>query len=126
MIVKRKPLTKREALEMFIAQDGLCACGCGQKLKAGEIDEQHFPHHELRKDDPDYDGKPNELWIRACHKKETKDVDMPRITKARHQAGGLGSQRAKQAKRTSPLLPARGFDKRFKKKLTGEVIPRTE
>jgi len=109
---------------MFIAQDGRCACGCKQKLMPGQIDEQHRPPHELRKDDPDYDGKPNELWTRACHKKETKDEDLPRIIKARHQAGGLGSQRAKREARTRPLLQTRGFDKRFTRKISGEVIPR--
>lgn len=111
MPVNRKPLTKRELLEMFIAQKGRCACPCKKKLQPGLIDEQHNPPHYLRKDDPDYDGKPNELWIRECHKRETKEVDGPRNVKARHQAGGKGSQRAKQQKRGGSLLPSRKFGK---------------
>lgn len=125
MTATRKSFTKREAIEQCIKQKGRCGCGCGQKLIPGKIDEQHSPPFELMKDRPGYDGKPSSLWLRACHRKETKEVDGPRIVKARHQAGGKGSQIATRTKRGGSSIQSRntlGGDEYQKRKAWAESV----
>lgn len=45
-IDKRKPLTRREVIQLMLNQDGRCGCGCGVKLQPmteGVIDEHIIP-----------------------------------------------------------------------------------
>ncbi len=45
-IDKRKPLTRREVIQLMLDQDGRCGCGCGVKLQPmteGVIDEHIIP-----------------------------------------------------------------------------------
>lgn len=45
-IDKRKPLTRRETIQLMLDQEGRCGCGCGVKLepmKEGVIDEHVIP-----------------------------------------------------------------------------------
>lgn len=70
------------------------------------------------------------LWLscRACHRAKTSGEDMPRIAKAKRQAGEKG-QRARRNKAkaagTHKAIPSRGFDKRFRKRMDGTVEKRT-
>lgn len=105
MTAPRRRLTKLEFAIIWRDQCGLCACGCGQEIDE-KTDEQHSPPYELMKDVPGYDGKPTELLRRECHKRITKERDSPTIVKARHQAGGKGSQQARR-KAKGPQIKSR-------------------
>lgn len=126
--IPRRSFTKREQLAQFIAQDGRCNCGrCdGLKLQPGRIHEQHSPPYDLRKHDPDYDGKPSYLWTADCHKAITKEKDGPVIKKARHQGGGRGSQIAKRKNKSYRPIPGEKLgvkyarQKAFKAKIEAE------
>lgn len=126
MTAPRRTLSKREHLAMFLAQDGRCVCGkCdGLKLRPGEIHEQHDPPYELMKDTEGYDGKPNKLFTRECHENITRTEDGPRIVKARHQAGGKGSQIAKRKNKSYRSIQSRGFDKSLTRGFDGKVRAR--
>jgi hypothetical protein len=75
-------------------------------LKPGEIHEQHEPPYELMKDVEGYDGKPSKLFTKECHENETREEDGPRIVKARHQAGGKGSQRHRRTLKSYKPIPS--------------------
>jgi len=128
MTVPRRSFSKPEHLAQYIEQDGKCNCGeCGGlALIPGEIHEQHDPPYELMKDVEGYDGKPSFLFTKECHENITRTQDGPRIVKARHQAGGRGSQRHKRTLKSYKPIQSRGFDKRFKKKMSGEVEERND
>ena len=114
MTVPRRSLSKREHLAQFLAQDGRCNCGyCdGLKLRPGEIHEQHDPPYELMKDVEGYDGKPSFLFTKECHENITRTEDGPRIVKARHQAGGRGSQRHKRKSKSYRKIPGPSKEQR--------------
>lgn len=66
------------------------------------------------------------LWLACveCHREKTSAEDMPRIAKAKRQAGEKGQHaRRNKAKAagTHKAIQGRGFDKRFKKKFDGTV-----
>lgn len=111
-MTKRQRLTKFEFASLFLAQHGKCGCGCGRKLVAGQIDEEHSRPVALLGD-----PKPDSLWLRECHREKSK-LDMPRIVKARHQAGGKGSQRYRREKHGPSLKSGR--------KLEGRGVPTKE
>ena len=63
-IDKRKPLTRREVIQLMLDQDGRCGCGCGVKLQPmteGVIDEHIIPLTILE--------NANELANRALYRK---------------------------------------------------------
>ena len=63
-IDKRKPLTRREVIQLMLDQDGRCGCGCGVKLQPmteGVIDEHIIPLGILE--------NANELANRALYRK---------------------------------------------------------
>ena len=113
-VEKRKPLTRRQVLELCLRQEGRCACGCGQRLDPmteGVIDE-HLIALELT--------GPNELRNRAllrkpCAKEKTKR-DAGLIAKAKRLAGEVGQNRAKRPIRSAGFRKdiSRGFDGRVK------------
>lgn len=82
-IEKRKALTRREVIDLAVAQMGLCGCGCGVKLDAireGVIDEHVQP---LGLNGPN--AMPNRsLWRRPCSAAKTKG-DIATIAKAKRQ-----------------------------------------
>lgn len=75
----------------------------------------------------DHDESPLMPLCKACHALKTKK-DRKIIAKIKRQKGETG-QRARRAKRGPVLkggrkLESRDFDKRFKKRMDGKVIPR--
>lgn len=116
----RKNLTRAEFAQLMLDQDGLCGCGCGVKMDAmreGIVDEHMIPLAA-----GGTNALPNRRLLRKpCAQRKTDEDDKPRIKKARHQAGGAGSQTAKRAKRGKGSIASRGFDKRLRKKMDGTV-----
>lgn len=112
--MKRTRLTKYEYACLFLEQDGRCGCGCGERLEAGNIDEEHSRPVALLGE-----AKPDSLWRRECHKAKTKG-DVKRIAKAKRQGGETGQ--CARRERNGPRLKSRGFDRTLSKKFSGKVI----
>lgn len=106
--VPRKPLTRKQRAELTLAQAGICGCGCGGKLdqREGIIDEHLDPLGLTGTNDLEN----RSMWRRPCSDAKTQGEDMPRIVKARAQAGETG-QKARRDKRDRPLIRSRGFEK---------------
>lgn len=117
----RKPLTKKQRAELALAQDGICGCGeCGQKLNhasEGTIDEHWNPLGLTGTND-----MANRRLLRApCAAKKTHEADMPRIVKAKAQAGETG-QYARRMKRGGGSIKSGGFEQR-NRKFNGTIGP---
>jgi 5-methylcytosine-specific restriction protein A len=120
VVEKRKPLTRRQVIEIVLRQDGRCACPCKQKLQPlteGCIDE-HLIALEL--------GGSNDMANRAlyrtpCAKAKTATKDAPAIGKVRRIEARLnGTRRARKPIPSRPFpegkrtIPSRPFEKREK------------
>ena len=119
-VEKRKPLTRRQVIEIVLRQEGRCQCGCGVKLSPmteGVIDE-HLIALEL--------GGSNDMANRAlyrtpCAKAKTATKDAPAIGKVRRIEARLnGTRRPRKAIPSRPFpegqrkIPSRPFQKREK------------
>lgn len=85
LVEPRRPLTRREIIELAVRQAGRCGCGCGEKLDAlteGVIDEHVIPLELLGSNDL----KNRELWRKPCSDAKTKK-DRTSIAKAQRLAG---------------------------------------
>jgi hypothetical protein len=106
-IEKRRPLTRREVMQLMLDQEGKCACGCGVKLNPmteGVIDEHRVPLAQLGTNDLDN----RHLYRKPCAKRKTegKDGDNARTAKAKRQAGETG-QYARREARGGGSIPQR-------------------
>ena len=104
----RRPLTRKEYLQLCIDQGGKCACGCGGKLDAireGVIDE----HRIARALGGSDDISNRELWRKPCSKAKTEERDLPAIAKAKRLNGETGQNRRKAE------IKSAGFSNRNKK-----------
>lgn len=85
LVEKRRPLTRREIIELAVRQAGVCGCGCGVKLNAlteGVIDEHIIPLELTGSNDLSN----RELWRAPCSAEKTKK-DRTNIAKAQRLAG---------------------------------------
>lgn len=79
-IEKRKPLTRRQVIQLMLDQEGKCGCGCGVKLNPmteGVIDEHYTPLGQRGTNDLEN----RRLYRKPCAAKKTegKDGDNSRI-----------------------------------------------
>lgn len=75
----------------FWRQNGKCACGCGEELIEGQIDEEHgIPLYFQDADQSD--GTPDALWLRGHHKPKTK-TDLANIAKVKRIRGETGKRK---------------------------------
>jgi 5-methylcytosine-specific restriction protein A len=109
----RDEFSKRTKLEAFAKCGGKCEC-CGALLTPGRF---HYDHWN-----PDYFGGPANdsnicLLCIGCHHTKTSSRDIPTIAKSRR-------IRAKEAgiKKQSKFACSRNG--KWKKKVSGEVVPR--
>ncbi len=113
----RKPLTRREYLQLCIDQNGRCGCGCGFKLdpmREGVIDEHLTPLGITGK---------NELANRALYRKPCAAAkttkDRKRIAKGNRQA------KMDDAREPSRLQGRKlGRHPTLKRTMGGKVVPR--
>jgi len=117
-VEKRKPLTRRQVLQLMLDQDGRCGCGCGFKLDPmgeGVIDE-HRIALELTGSN---DLANRSLFRKPCAKRKTSEKDAPAIAKAKRIAARIdGTRRERKA------IPSRGFDKTQTRGFDGKVRSR--
>lgn len=117
---KRKPLTRRQVIEIVLRQEGCCACPCKQKLQPlteGVIDE-HVIALALGGTN---DLANRELWRKPCAALKTASKDAPAIGKVRRIiARNEGTRRVRKAIPSRPFpegkraIPSRPFPKREK------------
>jgi hypothetical protein len=105
----RKPLTRRQSLQLMLDQNGRCGCGCGVKLDPmgeGVIDE-HLTALELTGPN---DLANRSLYRKPCAKAKTSGKDAPAIAKAKRiTARETGTRRPRKA------IPSAGFSDRTRK-----------
>jgi len=65
---KRKPLTRVQFATLILAQDGRCGCGCGKKLQADRIIDEHLVALDFLGSNS-LDNR--SLWDRDCSKAKT-------------------------------------------------------
>ena len=94
----RQRLTKFEYGVLFLEQGGRCGCGCGERLAEGKVDEEHSIPNYYRP------GKPDSLWLKACHKKKTAK-DKADIAKTKRLRGDTGNGPKKKIQ--SPGFPSK-------------------
>ena len=112
------PIPQRVKARVFLAQDGICGCGCGVKMaQSGEgVDYDHIT--ALINGGENREGNIQALR-RPCHKAKTRrDVAKKSVT-ARKRANHLGIREAKH-----PLPGSR--KSKWKRKISGEVLRRED
>lgn len=81
-IEKRKPLTRREVIQLMLDQDGRCGCGCGVKLQP--MTERVIDEHRIALALGGTNDLANrELWRLSCAKAKTAKKDAPAIAKCK-------------------------------------------
>lgn len=114
----RKPLTRREAIELSVRQGGKCGCGCGGRLNAlteGVIDE-----HVLALNAGGTNDLSNRaLWRKPCATEKTK-ADRSADAKIKRLRGETCAAPTKRP------LQSRGFDKTWTKRFDGSVVARPQ
>lgn len=97
--------TPRERQVLAEKQDGLCGCGCGQSIArktdgkwifVPSAEDEHTIPNAIRK------GKPDSIWLKACHAPKTKK-DVKDIARAKRRAGETG-QAARRKRRGYSLI----------------------
>ena len=91
----RRPLTRRETIELAVRQDGKCGCGCGLKLNAlteGVTDEHVIPLEQLGTNDLEN----RSLYRTPCALEKTK-VDAGNTASCKRiEARETGTRRARK------------------------------
>jgi len=87
---KRKPLTRMQFATLILQQDGRCGCGCGTKLQADRIIDEHIQALDFLGSN---ELSNRSLWDRDCSKHKTAG-DLAAAAKGKRLRGLTG-----QAKR---------------------------
>lgn len=114
---KRKPLTRLQFATLILAQEGRCGCGCGKKLQADRIIDEHVQALDFLGSNA-LDNR--SLWDVDCSKAKTA-VDLKAAAKGKRIRGERGSQRARRERRGGSMLKSRGFQKGLRRKFNGTV-----
>lgn len=120
IIEKRKPLSRRESLQLMLDQNGRCGCGCGVKLDPmgeGVVDEHVIPL-EIREDANALDNR--SLYRKPCARTKTDKKDAPAIAKIKRiEARENGTRRPRKP------IPSQGFDTSKTRGFDGKVRSRS-
>ena len=137
---KRKPLTRLQFATLILQQEGRCGCGCGTKLQADRIIDEHLVALDFLGSN---DLSNRSLWDRDCSKRKTSR-DLAAAAKGKRIRGETGNGPKREipsrpfSKAFSQLsmspkgaacglkkLQGRGFDKRLGKRMNGQVYSKT-
>lgn len=122
-MTRRKPISAAIKRAILARSGGMCeAPGCSNVGKEFE--------HRIPVALGGINGEGN-LWLacRPCHAEKTATQDIPRIAKAKRQAGETGQQKrrktggSKWPKGRKQDIPSRGFDKRFTRTIASKNKP---
>jgi hypothetical protein len=107
---KRKPLTRVQFATLILAQNGHCGCGCGKKLQADKIIDEHVQALDFLGSNA-LDNR--SLWDRDCSKAKTAR-DLSAAAKGKRIRGETNNGRKQP-------IRSRGFNKNMRRKLNGTV-----
>ena len=107
---KRKPLTRMQFATLILKQEGRCGCGCGKKLQADAIIDEHLVALDFLGGN---ELNNRSLWDRDCSKAKTSR-DLSAAAKGKRIRGETGNGRKQP-------IPSRGFNKTLRKKMNGTV-----
>lgn len=91
---KRKPLTRVQFATLILFQDGRCGCGCGVKLQADRIIDEHVVALDFLGSN---ELSNRSLWDADCSKRKTAG-DLSEAAKGKRIRGETG-QRARRERR---------------------------
>lgn len=91
---KRKPLTRVQFATLLLDQSGRCGCGCGVKLQADRIIDEHVVALDFLGSN---ELSNRSLWDRDCSKRKTAG-DLSEAAKGKRIRGETG-QRARRERR---------------------------
>jgi len=111
---RRKPLTRRQFAELILQQEGRCGCGCGIKLQADRIIDEHVVALDFLGSN---ELSNRALWDRDCSKRKTAG-DLAMAAKGKRIRGETGTERKQP-------IRSRGFDRTRSKGFDGKVRVRT-
>lgn len=124
---KRKPLTRVQFATLILAQDGRCGCGCGKKLQADRIIDEHLVALDFLGSN-ELDNR--SLWDRDCSKAKTAR-DLKAAAKGKRIRGetGTGPKKAIPSRGFGRLPEGRdpkrwqsaGFNKSLRRKMNGKI-----
>jgi len=124
---KRKPLTRVQFATLILAQDGRCGCGCGKKLQADRIIDEHLVALDFLGSNA-LDNR--SLWDRDCSKAKTAR-DLSAAAKGKRIRGetGTGPKKAIPSRGFGRLPEGRdpkrwqsaGFNKSLRRKMNGKI-----
>lgn len=84
---KRKPLTRLQFATLILKQEGRCGCGCGKKLVADRIIDEHLVALDFLGSN---DLSNRSLWDRDCSKAKTAR-DLAAAAKGKRIRGEVGN-----------------------------------
>jgi len=108
---RRKPLTRREFATLILQQEGRCGCGCGIKLQADRIIDEHIQALDFLGSN---ELSNRSLWDRDCSKRKTAR-DLADAAKGKRIRGETGTGRKQP-------IRSRGFDRTLRKRMNGTVV----
>lgn len=112
----RRTLSAMDKIRIILAQDGRCACGCGEKLRAPHIQFDHINQSALSGDE----SLENFRALTAEHHKPKTAAD----ARARAKVRRLRAAKEGRPKRKGRKLAGRGFPKHLTRHLDGTVSRR--
>jgi 5-methylcytosine-specific restriction enzyme A len=115
--VKRKKITTKERMEIFLREKGICHL-CGQQIRPGEAWDISHPETGLWAGGSDDRAILKPAHREKCHRDHTREESRQRATESRVRAKFLGAYKAK-----GPPIPG-SKRSRFKRKVNGEVSER--
>lgn len=118
---KRKPLTRRQFAELVLRQEGRCGCGCGKKLRADRIIDEHLQALDHLGSN---DLSNRSLWDRDCSKAKNKS-DAKATAKGRRLRGEVGARpKRKIPQRANPWPPKgqRGFNPKLRLNASATLV----
>lgn len=98
---KRKPLTRVQFATLILKQEGRCGCGCGKRLQADQIIDEHIVALDFLGSN---DLSNRSLWDRECSKAKTAR-DLAASAKGKRIRGETGQGPKRR-------IVSRGFQKR--------------
>lgn len=114
----RRTLSAMDKIRILLAQDGKCACGCGEKLQAPQIQFDHHNQSSLSDDQ----SLENFRALSTDHHKIKTRAD----AKARGKVRRVKAKHEGTFRRRGRKIESKGFDTRLTKKMDGTVSPRRE
>lgn len=120
--MNRRRFRKWVYLAILLRQKMVCACGCRERMTRAE---GFAADHIVPLWAGGADSESNLQFLRdPCHKAKTKREAFERAKADRIRAKLNGEAGPRGGKRCKAKIQSRGFDTRFRKKLTGEVVAR--